>query len=66
MIFNRFQHVHCHIMPRKEGDFENNDEIYTELLQTESEAARGNRRPLAEMSAEAEHYRNLLKTCKRF
>ncbi|KAF5284532.1 hypothetical protein FQA39_LY17005 [Lamprigera yunnana] len=24
-------HVHCHILPRKEGDFENNDDIYAEL-----------------------------------
>ena len=24
-------HVHVHIMPRKKGDFENNDEIYNEI-----------------------------------
>eukprot|EP00003_Mantamonas_plastica_P004405 TRINITY_DN1349_c0_g1_i1.p3 TRINITY_DN1349_c0_g1~~TRINITY_DN1349_c0_g1_i1.p3 ORF type:complete len:106 (+),score=37.97 TRINITY_DN1349_c0_g1_i1:436-753(+) len=24
-------HVHCHIIPRKKGDFENNDDIYDEV-----------------------------------
>jgi bis(5'-adenosyl)-triphosphatase len=25
-------HVHVHILPRKDGDFANNDEIYDEVL----------------------------------
>lgn len=25
------QHVHCHVMPRRENDFEHNDLIYVEL-----------------------------------
>jgi len=25
-------HVHVHILPRKDGDFENNDEIYDVVL----------------------------------
>lgn len=24
-------HVHIHVLPRKQGDFENNDEIYNEV-----------------------------------
>ncbi|XP_063704571.1 nitrilase and fragile histidine triad fusion protein NitFhit [Culicoides brevitarsis] len=47
-------HVHCHILPRRKGDFEFNDEIYIELAKhddpkRELEA----RRSLEEMTAEA-------------
>lgn len=52
------RHVHCHIMPRRKGDFQENDEIYIELNKHEVEYPR---RPLDEMIKEATEYRNLLK-----
>ena len=27
------QHVHVHVLPRKPGDFSNNDDIYDKVLQ---------------------------------
>ena len=27
-VLNKLQHVHVHILPRKPGDFERNDDIY--------------------------------------
>lgn len=30
-ISHSLQHVHVHIMPRKPGDFEENDDIYYEV-----------------------------------
>jgi bis(5'-adenosyl)-triphosphatase len=33
-------HVHAHILPRKDGDFANNDEIYDEINKKEMELAR--------------------------
>lgn len=53
------KHVHCHIMPRREGDFENNDEIYVELNKHDTSDL-NNRRPLQEMIEEAQIYKNLL------
>lgn len=49
-------HVHCHVMPRRPGDFAQNDDIYVELENARSEDNRP-RRPLEEMVAEAEGYR---------
>lgn len=65
---NFFQHVHCHIMPRKEDDFENNDEIYIELNKHDHPTDGDNRRrrSLQERTAEANEYRNLLATFKMF
>ncbi|XP_059609128.1 nitrilase and fragile histidine triad fusion protein NitFhit [Phlebotomus argentipes] len=54
-------HVHCHILPRREGDFSYTDKIYSELRRHDSAPVDTNRRPLEEMVAEAEKYRQLLK-----
>lgn len=56
------KHVHCHIMPRKQGDFQYNDEIYTELQKHDQciDELQKNRRPLEERIKEANDYRNLL------
>lgn len=31
LTFDLFKHVHVHVLPRKKGDFENNDDIYDKL-----------------------------------
>uniref|UniRef100_A0A182JKL3 Nitrilase and fragile histidine triad fusion protein NitFhit n=1 Tax=Anopheles atroparvus TaxID=41427 RepID=A0A182JKL3_ANOAO len=49
-------HVHCHIMPRHEGDFPENDQIYTELNRHDKEPERP-RRSDAEMADEAKRFR---------
>lgn len=58
-------HVHCHVMPRRKGDFAQNDDIYVELekdrLYKDDVTVR---RPLAEMIAEAEAYRRTLDVIK--
>lgn len=54
---NYFQHLHCHIMPRRVGDFELNDQIYIELNKHDSDQVTTVRRPVEEMIAEAEIYR---------
>lgn len=59
-------HVHIHILPRKGGDFEKNDEIYDAIDEKENELKqkldldkdRKDRTP-AEMSQEADEYRVL-------
>lgn len=54
------KHLHCHIMPRRQGDFQFNDEIYVKLakhdLHNEDPATR---RSNDEMFAEAAEYRKL-------
>lgn len=55
------KHVHCHIMPRKPGDFENNDEIYTHLNKHDHKDVKEKRRALSGMIEEANIYKNLLK-----
>ncbi|PRQ34887.1 putative adenylylsulfatase [Rosa chinensis] len=59
-------HVHIHILPRKGGDFENNDEIYDALDEKEKELKQKldldkerKDRSLEEMAQEAEEYRKL-------
>ncbi|XP_057964343.1 bifunctional bis(5'-adenosyl)-triphosphatase/adenylylsulfatase FHIT [Malania oleifera] len=60
-------HVHIHILPRKSGDFEKNDEIYDAIDVKEKELKkeldldkeRKDRSP-EEMAEEAEEYRKLL------
>uniref|UniRef100_A0A182WF00 Nitrilase and fragile histidine triad fusion protein NitFhit n=1 Tax=Anopheles minimus TaxID=112268 RepID=A0A182WF00_9DIPT len=49
-------HVHCHIMPRHEGDFPENDQIYGELNRHDKEPERS-RRSVEEMAAEAARFR---------
>lgn len=52
-------HVHCHIMPRRKGDFEFNDMIYIQLARHDQPEFTENteRRPLEEMIAEADVWR---------
>lgn len=59
-------HVHIHIIPRKAGDFEKNDEIYDAVDVKEKELAQKldldkerKDRTLEEMSQEANEYRAL-------
>ncbi|KAK6928859.1 HIT-like domain [Dillenia turbinata] len=59
-------HVHIHILPRKEGDFERNDDIYDAIDKNEVELKRKlvldedrNDRNLDEMAEEADEYRKL-------
>lgn len=59
------KHLHCHVMPRRKGDFEHNDEIYVKLNQHDLQGDESTpRRPIKEMIAEADLYRALLKTGK--
>lgn len=55
------KHVHCHVMPRKPNDFEDNDEIYVRLNEHDKEGVQERRRPLSEMIEEAQIYRKLFK-----
>ncbi|KAL5703612.1 bis(5'-adenosyl)-triphosphatase [Ranunculus cassubicifolius] len=56
-------HVHIHIIPRKGGNFKNNDEIYdvkeAELKQTLDLDIERKDRTADEMAQEAEEYRKL-------
>ncbi|XP_078436964.1 FRAGILE HISTIDINE TRIAD [Wolffia australiana] len=59
-------HVHIHILPRKTGDFEKNDEIYDAIDKKESEMKEKldldkerNDRTSEEMAREANEYRSL-------
>ncbi|KAF8364692.1 hypothetical protein HHK36_033372 [Tetracentron sinense] len=58
-------HVHIHILPRKGGDFERNDEIYDAIEVKEKELKldldkERKDRSLEEMAQEADEYRMLL------
>lgn len=53
-------HVHFHVMPRKEGDFKHNDQIYLELHKNDLNENKN--RKLEERTKEAEIYKNLLST----
>lgn len=53
------KHVHCHVMPRKPGDFEHNDEIYIRLNEHDKHETTEKRRDLSEMIEEAEIYKKL-------
>lgn len=46
-------HVHLHILPRKAGDFENNDDIYQKIQANDKNLEAGNLRSLKEMAEEA-------------
>ncbi|KAK4492140.1 hypothetical protein RD792_002937 [Penstemon davidsonii] len=55
-------HVHVHILPRKSGDFENNDEIYDaekELKEKLDLDKERKDRSMEEMAEEANEYRKL-------
>lgn len=54
------RHVHCHIMPRRAGDFAQNDDIYVELERHDRPDTEQPRRPLAEMATEADGYREAM------
>ncbi|CRK91407.1 CLUMA_CG005080, isoform A [Clunio marinus] len=54
------KHVHCHIMPRKPGDFEHNDEIYVKLNEHDSKNVKEEKRPMQVMIDEAKIYKKLL------
>lgn len=51
------RHVHCHIMPRRPGDFEHNDDIYIELNRNDAIDTTKGARSLTEMTTEAVEYR---------
>ncbi|XP_037032684.1 nitrilase and fragile histidine triad fusion protein NitFhit isoform X1 [Bradysia coprophila] len=54
------KHLHCHIMPRRKGDFKFNDEIYVKLAQHDAHNQDpSTRRSNEEMCAEASEYRKL-------
>lgn len=57
-------HVHCHIMPRRKGDFAQNDDVYVALENNRSEEDRP-RRDLDEMIAEAKAYRQTFDEMRR-
>lgn len=55
------KHIHCHIMPRKPGDFKHNDEIYLRLAEHDvKEMLESTKRPLQKMIDEAQAYKRLL------
>ncbi|XP_031632444.1 nitrilase and fragile histidine triad fusion protein NitFhit, partial [Contarinia nasturtii] len=62
------RHVHCHVMPRKEGDFKHNDEIYIELNKHDhpKDGERRSFRSVEERTAEANEYRKILAKSKFF
>lgn len=53
-----FQHIHCHILPRKPGDFERNDDIYQELARHDRSENPNTLRSIDEMREEAEMLRS--------
>ncbi|XP_013393327.1 nitrilase and fragile histidine triad fusion protein NitFhit [Lingula anatina] len=61
------KHMHVHILPRKKGDFANNDDIYQKLekhdknLDGTEETNSGKWRTLEDMAAEASRLRTLFK-----
>ncbi|KRZ25351.1 Nitrilase and fragile histidine triad fusion protein NitFhit, partial [Trichinella pseudospiralis] len=52
-------HLHVHILPRRRGDFQHNDEIYSVLDRHDKEVAEKSWRSLDEMSRESATYREL-------
>uniref|UniRef100_T1GAZ6 bis(5'-adenosyl)-triphosphatase n=1 Tax=Megaselia scalaris TaxID=36166 RepID=T1GAZ6_MEGSC len=55
------KHVHFHVMPRKEGDFKHNDQIYLELQKNDLDETKN--RNLEDMVKEAQLYRSLMAKC---
>jgi len=71
------KHVHLHILPRKSGDFQRNDDIYDELEKHASRSPRDSSQPKRvieddvrnarsqdEMALEASQYRSALESVK--
>lgn len=59
------KHLHCHIMPRREGDFKFNDEIYVKLAKHDCRNEDlETRRSNEEMAQEAMEYRRLFASKK--
>lgn len=52
-----FQHVHVHVMPRKQGDFANNDDIYSRLADQDRDINPASRRTLQQQVEEAAYLR---------
>ncbi|KAK8468662.1 hypothetical protein PHAVU_006G082500 [Phaseolus vulgaris] len=60
-------HVHIHILPRKNGDYENNDDIYEDINEKENELNRAlevdikrRDRSIEEMAIEADEYKKFV------
>ena len=53
MISIFLQHVHVHILPRRSGDYLNNDDIYRDLATHDKNDSTGRWRSEEEMAAEA-------------
>lgn len=53
-------HVHLHILPRRKGDFDRNDQIYEELNKDAEMAEIRKKRSLEEMKEEADLFRSLM------
>lgn len=56
------RHVHCHVMPRRVGDFTNNDDIYVALERHDKADTDKPQRHVDEMSSEAMRYREAMFT----
>ena len=54
-------HVHFHVMPRRQGDFKHNDQIYISL---EEQAKETKLRTMSERIQEAQKYREVMRTLK--
>ena len=53
------KHVHVHVLPRREGDFERNDDVYTALETHDKQVAASEWRTDEDMAQEASVYRKL-------
>lgn len=58
-------HVHCHILPRRPGDFEENDEIYTKLADHDKSYTIRAMREVEEMVREAQEIKAVVEEFKR-
>lgn len=56
-FYLHFQHVHVHILPRRPGDYLNNDDIYRDLAKHDKDGSTGRWRTEEEMAAEAQMLR---------
>lgn len=57
-VYRHLQHVHVHILPRRNGDFKRNDDIYMQLAKHDSEENQNPFRTLNDMIEEAQKLRN--------
>ena len=56
------KHVHVHVLPRREGDFERNDDVYTALETHDKQVSASEWRTDEDMAQEAAVYRKLFQT----